>query len=395
MEAAVKTLSTTVLRGTAMAGLAATLAAGVAAHRSPVARALREGRPLTGIVFGTDLVDHARHSDTLMWWRYDPATPRVDIISIPRDTHVDVPGYRFRRINEVFPYHYSKTQDTRRAANALLSAVTHLLSLDSTALAPRYFLHVDYHGFRRFVDLLGGLRVHVDEPMHYDDNAGALHIHFDPGERHLSGGEALEYVRFRGKSGDRGRVIRQMDFLKALLQRIGSPALFIRWPQLLAAAVEGFDANLATGDLLFLALEAKRIRPDRVSPGLLPGRPKGPLWEMDADRTAYVLSQMEGAPRAATAAPLAGTVTVRVWNASGKSGLALAVARRLRSAGFDVLEWGDYGNRQSVTRILDRSGTIENARKIAQTLGATSVFSDVDPALRADVEVILGDDYRQ
>ena len=94
-----RTLSQHALRVVALSGAGLVAFAGLLEHASPVARALREGRPVTGIVFGTDLVDHARHSDPLMWWRYDPAAGRVDLLSIPRDTRVDVPGYRFRRIN--------------------------------------------------------------------------------------------------------------------------------------------------------------------------------------------------------------------------------------------------------------------------------------------------------
>ena len=60
-----------------------------------------------------------------------------------------------------------------------------------------------------------------------------------------------------------------------------------------------------------------------------------------------------------------------------------------------MLDWGDYNGRQVKTRVLDRAGTIENARKVAQTLGADSIMSDVDPSLRTDVEVVLGEDYTE
>jgi hypothetical protein len=60
-----------------------------------------------------------------------------------------------------------------------------------------------------------------------------------------------------------------------------------------------------------------------------------------------------------------------------------------------VVDWGDYNARQTKTRVVDRVGAIENARKVAQTLGTDFVLSDVDPSLRTDVEVVLGDDYRE
>lgn len=390
-----RSLSQHALRVFALSGVGIVVFTGILEYASPVAKALREGRPVTGILFGTDLVDHARHSDTLMWWRYDPAAGRVDLLSIPRDTQVDVPGYKFRRINEVYAYHYRKSRKHAFAAEALRAAVARTLDIAGTPLEPRITLHVDYAGFRKFIDLMGGVSVHVDEPMHYDDEAGKLHIHYEAGDQLLFGQQALEYVRFRGRSGDRGRVLRQMEFIRALLETAASPALFLRWPGLVAVAARGFHSSLSLADLLPLALEVRHMRPDRITPALLPGRPKGPSWEIDKDRLAYMMTQWGGraAPEAAAKAPFARKVTVRVRNGTRRSGLALSATRRLREAGFDVLDWGDYNARQVKTRVLDRSGAIENARKVAQTLGAESVMSDVDPALRTDVEVILGDDY--
>jgi anionic cell wall polymer biosynthesis LytR-Cps2A-Psr (LCP) family protein len=63
--------------------------------RSPVAQALRHGDTITGAVIGTDLADHAPHSDTLMVWLYRPSETRLDVLSIPRDTKIDLPDIVF------------------------------------------------------------------------------------------------------------------------------------------------------------------------------------------------------------------------------------------------------------------------------------------------------------
>jgi polyisoprenyl-teichoic acid--peptidoglycan teichoic acid transferase len=384
------------MRAVALAGVALTVLAALLAVRSPVAAALRAGRPVSAVVLGTDLVDYARHSDTLMVWNYDPRRGRVDVLSVPRDTRIHLPGYRFRRINEVFAYHFGLTRDSRAAGREVLGAVGHLLSF-----RPDYYVHVDYDGFRRFIDLLGGVRIHIDEPLHYDDNAGDYHFHKDPGEHHLNGSEALAYVRFRGKSGDRGRILRQMEFLKIVAGKLTFPLLTFRWPRLLYTIYDSVHTPLRPDDLVFLTLEAKHLRPDALNPWLLPGQPKGAYWEMDADRAALVVRQIRGEEAAAEhaapgeAAADAARVTVKVWNGSRREGLALQVTRRLRAAGFDVLEWGNYNLRQGKTRILDRRGQIEKAKSVGKALGVESVFSDVNPRLQTDVEVVLGEDYVQ
>jgi len=383
-------------QGVALTGVFAVGMAGAAATFSPVAKSLRNGEPLAGVVLGTDKVTVARHSDTLMAWNYNPRLQKLDVLSIPRDTKITLPGYRFRRINEVFAYHFRNTDDAHRAAREVLNVVNGLLNTGNERFFDaRYYLHVDYNGFREIIDLVGGINVHVDEPMHYDDKAGDLHIHFDPGDHRLDGGAALEYVRFRGLSGDKGRILRQMDFLKSLVAKLSSPVVALRAPRLFSTVFSHVHSNFKPWDIVFLALESKHVRPERLNPRLLPGHPKGPYWEMERDRVNLVVQQMMGfqKPLVTTEVKMEeGATTVKVYNGTRRSGLALKVTRRLRAKGFDVLEWGTYG-RQTKTRVLDRSGDYEKAQAVARALGVPFVFSDVNPKLRTDVEVLVGDDY--
>lgn len=405
---------TTSLRGAAAAGAALALVFSVVAVRSPLATALRRGEPVEGILLGTDLAENAPHSDTLMLWRYDPQQTKLNVLSIPRDTKIDLPGYRFRRINEVFAYHYAAQRNVPAAVHPVMDAVTQLLP-SGGALQPRYFFQVDYQGFRRMIDRLGGVTVAVDEPMHYDDHAGNFHFHKDPGVYRLNGTEALGYVRYRGKSGDRGRILRQMEFLRSLLKLATSPTVFWRWPRALSEAAWALHANVRAFELPFLFVEGKKLRGPDINPWLLPGRPRGAYWEMDKERAAYVIQQIlkgesagaaagpsedeaaapaVGTDETAAAAPEAGRApTVKVWNASGRPGLALDVTRRLRRDGFDVIDWGNYSGRQNKSRVVDRSGHFERARRVAERLGLLGAYSDADPALRTDVEVVLGEDF--
>lgn len=388
-------------------GLTAVVGLALAASISPVAVALRWGEPVTGVALGTDLAENAPHSDTLLAWVVRPRWGRVDVLSIPRDTRVDIPGYRFRRINEVYAYHHRTQKDALGAAAQTRNAVEQLFRDAGGALPLRNVVQIDYDGFRRLIDRVGGVTVSIDEPMDYDDHAGDFHVHFATGPRLLNGNDALGFVRFRGRSGDRGRVLRQMEFVRALVRRTASPNIVWRGPLVLADAVGAVTTNLSFLDLAFLAFEARRWSPRAVHPWILPGKPKGAYWEMDRERALYVLSQLAngGGPVAPDEGgveetgippgtePVSGLrVTVKVWNATSRGGLALRVARRLREAGFDVVEWGNYNGRQAKSRVIDRSGRFEGARGVAEALGVGSLYSDTDPALRTDVEVVLGED---
>jgi LCP family protein required for cell wall assembly len=407
------------LRWMALVGVLLVLFLSYRAAVSPVARALRSGTPVVVAVMGTDLAEKSPHSDTLMVAVYHPRGGRLDLLSIPRDTKIDLRGFRFRRINEVFAFHFAQTGDAHRAARHVCEAVGELFEGIGAELKPGYYVQVDFDGFRRVLDRLGGVTVSVDEPMDYDDRAGAFHVHLTTGVHHLDGDRALGFVRFRGKSGDRGRILRQMEFVHAVVDRLASPAIVWRGPRALWEAGQAIRTNLSFLDMVFFSLEARRMTSRRLNTVLLPGRPRGAVWEMDAERTAFVLRQLAGtgpigeravemptpaevdvstaaagglAP--AVSAPEEGKTTVKVWNASGRAGLAITVVRRLRAAGFDVVEWGNYSARQKKTRAIDRSGRFDRAGAVAESLGVASLYSDVDPALRYDVDVVLGDDFK-
>ena len=76
-------------------------------------------------------------------------------------------------------------------------------------------------GIEKLIDEVGGVTVHVNEDMEYDDYAGNLHINFQMGENHLDGEDLLKYVRYRNNSkGDIGRIARQQQVSKLLFDKI-------------------------------------------------------------------------------------------------------------------------------------------------------------------------------
>src|SRR5258706_678313 len=230
--------------------------------QSPVARSLMREQPIRGVVIGSDYEDNTRHSDTLMVISYDPQSRFLDVLSIPRDTMVSLPDKpAVRRINETFAYEFRHSgRNFTIASLAVKSVVETLLSSGSVeGFDLPYFFTIDYGGFRSFIDAMGGIYVRVTEPMNYDDNWGHLHIHFEPGTYLLDGKRALEYVRFRGRSADQGRVRRQQIFIREMLKRMKSPVFLWRLPHYTKAVLSGFHTNLSFWDMSALLLEGRRV----------------------------------------------------------------------------------------------------------------------------------------
>jgi len=367
-------------------------------YSSPVARSIQNGEPVVGLLFGSDQAKDSEHSDTILLASFDPRRSTMEFISIPRDTRVNIPGYKFRRINEVYGYYLRTTGDVGKASEGVVHALEVVLSTAAVQVRIPFYVHIDFDGFRKIIDEVGGVWVDVPEPMDYDDHAGGYHFHAKPGRHHFMGDQALTYVRFRGQSGDKGRILRQHAFIRTVFKTVLSPYETFRFPLLLATAWRSVNTNMGFGDMACLALGMRTLRPERIGFKLLPGSTSGPYWAMDREATNFVAEQFMGmvphdSRMTETIRPLKNRITVNVWNASGEPGMARRIALVLRKANFDVVEWGNSDMRQHATRVIDRSGNLDAARKVAQFLETEDLHSELNPGLLVDVEVILGEDY--
>ena len=365
---------------------------------SPMARSMALGEPVTVLVFGTDAAKDSEHSDTLLLSSFDSKRRGLDFLSIPRDTRVSIPGYKFHRINEVYGYEFRKTGDMKQASRGVAAAVETVLSTDTVHVQIPFYIHLNYGSFVKIINLIGGVWVDVLEPMDYDDNWGHYHIHMKQGLQHMNGHDALLYVRYRGDSGDKGRILRQQGFIRTVAKSLLSPYTLFRAPFILMEIYRGIDTNIGLSDMVALALEMRSLRPSHIGFKLLPGTMSGPYWVMDRQGASFVIEQFFGllshdSRILAPIRPMKGKITVNVWNASPEPGMARRVALALRAHGFDVVQWGNFESRQRMTRVVDRSGNLDAARRVAEFLGTDDLHSEVNDKLLIDVDVIVGQDY--
>ena len=126
-----------------------------------------------------------RRSDTIILVHFDPRRGKAVLVHFPRDLRVDIPGRGPGRINEAF----------RVGGPRLMIRTVRRFS----GLPIHHYVEIDFNGFRRLVDSLGGLRMCVDRPMH-DQRAG-LQIP-RAGCYRFDGNRALAFVRARNVEGD-------------------------------------------------------------------------------------------------------------------------------------------------------------------------------------------------
>lgn len=198
-------------------------------------------------------------SDTLMFLSL--SDDKVSLLSIPRDTRVYIERHGYQKINAAYAHGGEKlTQST----------LEDFLGVD----VDRY-VKINTSEFVKVIDVLGGIDIFVERPMHYEDpwdDDGGLYIHLDEGLQHLDGEDAIKFVRYRDSEGDAGRVRRQQAFMKACADRLSDPSIILKLPQILSVAVNAVETNLTSSEMLAIAGTLKSAEDSRnVKTGTVPG----------------------------------------------------------------------------------------------------------------------------
>ncbi|KQS68797.1 LCP family protein [Modestobacter sp. Leaf380] len=190
-------------------------------------------------------------SDAIMLARLSADRRQVQVVSIPRDSWVDVPGHGMRKINAAYAL---------GGPTLLVQTVEQL-----TGVRVDHYAAISFEGLISLTDALGGVDVEVAETTSWGPYT------FTQGMNHLDGDQARWYVgqRYDLPGGDFDRVRRQQAYLRAVFTQLFSSGA-LRDPGRLDSvllAVTGsiaVDDSLGNGDLLSLALSARDITPDGV-----------------------------------------------------------------------------------------------------------------------------------
>jgi anionic cell wall polymer biosynthesis LytR-Cps2A-Psr (LCP) family protein len=146
---------------------------------------------------------------------------------------------------------------------------------DLTGIGINHYVEVDITGFRRMVDAIGGIGVCLDEPMRDTQ----LNFRLPAGHHHLDGETALSFVRSRYSTGDGdfGRIRRQQQFLRAVVDKVGRPSVLgnpVRVHSLAQSFAQNasVDPNFNLDDMAKLALSVRRIGVEQIATFSVPGR---------------------------------------------------------------------------------------------------------------------------
>lgn len=234
---------------------------GEAASRSEAVSNQRKDHFHTILIGGLD--DENGGSDTNLLVALDSQNGAVNVVSLPRDTLLNVP-WSVKKLNNA--YHHGGFPQT-------MSEVSRLLGIPVD-----HYVTVDLRGFEELVDKIGGVDFDIPVDMDYDDPYQDLHIHFSAGERHLSGEEALKVVRWRQNNdgtgyatADIGRIGTQQAFLMAVAKQTLRLSNLDKVRELAGIFQEWVDTDLKLSNLIWLGEQVLSIGSDNITFHTLPG----------------------------------------------------------------------------------------------------------------------------
>lgn len=216
----------------------------------------------TFVVLGDDQGNG--NTDTMIVARFDTVNGKLDAVSIPRDTAVNV-SWSTKKVNTL--YHANN--------GGIEQVVTGLESILGFRI--NCYAVVDISAFEDLVNAIGGVYYDVPFYMNYWDPTQNLRIDIPAGYQWLNGENALKVVRFRVGSngtgypdGDIGRIRTQQDFLMSVAKQMLQLKNIPNIDEVAEIFVEKVDTNLTTGNILWFATEFLKLDAEDIQFHALP-----------------------------------------------------------------------------------------------------------------------------
>ncbi len=209
------------------------------------------------------LDDENGGSDTNLLVALDSKNGQINVVSLPRDTLLNV-DWSVKKLNNA--YHHGGFTRTMEEVSRLLG-----IPVD-------HYVTVKLRAFEELVDAINGVDFEIPVDMDYDDDWQNLHIHFSKGLRHLNGKEALQVVRWRQNNdgtgyatADIGRIGTQQAFLKAVAKQTLQISNLDKIGPMAEIVQKQVDTDLQLANLVWLGEQALAAGSDNITFHTLPG----------------------------------------------------------------------------------------------------------------------------
>jgi LCP family protein required for cell wall assembly len=359
---------------------------------------------VTVLLLGIDQRDDEQgvptRSDTMILVSMDPLNLSGSMLSLPRDLWVPLPGCGSNcvagqgKLNSA--HFYGELAKPGSGPQATRRAIQYNIGVPIN-----YTARVDFHGFERLIDAIGGITVDVDRAIldnEYPNEAyGISRLFIAAGPQRMNGHTALRYARSRHADSDFGRIRRQQKVLQAAREEALQVGIVTKLPSMVGILNSSVVTDIPFGDLWALASLGRQIPSGGITSRyvddsmIIDANGDGSVLVPDRDKIRRVVQELFYDPVVKKEA-----ARVEVLNGTGRDGLATGLRTALQGQSFNVVS-ADSADRPDYreTLVVDHRGKKGTAAKLAQLLGvpARNVRTDSAGGV-ADVTVVIGADYR-
>ncbi|NKZ03922.1 LCP family protein [Actinomadura latina] len=351
--------------------------------------------------YAADGISGAR-SDTTILLHLSPNRDQAVGISFPRDSMVKIPACKKEKGGTV-PAQFGMLN----AAFAYAGPTCTWKTLESlTGIHIDHFVQVDFAGFKRMVDALGGVEICVNKPV--SDPRAELYL--KAGKQTVKGEQALGYVRARyslGNGSDLERIERQQKFMASVVDKATSGSVLTdpaKTYKFLKAATKSMttddDLDLAAmrkladglkgmsaGQVRFVTVPVERYAPDpnRVQWNQQLTKPMFEAIQNDSELPAEPAKPVKAGPPP----PAPGKVHVTVVDAGGKGKLIQRVLKQLRQRGYKVAKKVEKGTESAESRLVYAPAAEAQASALARDLPDAMLTADAK-APQNGVRLVIG-----
>lgn len=229
-------------------------------------------KPITMLLLGTDYRPKTgtHLTDVMMVAAFNPDTKSATIVSIPRDTRVELDGYKVRKANAFYPMFLDSEKTSGITAQEKMKQIfTKYMDIPID-----YVTVINFQGFSDVVDALNGVDVNISMDMCYIDNADGTDINLKKGPAELKGEDALGYVRYRHsgpgckprtkESDDFSRNQRQNEVLHSLIDQMQTFSGATKIGKVLDAVDENMETDIESAQLKNIIATYWNISKDNV-----------------------------------------------------------------------------------------------------------------------------------
>lgn len=345
-------------------------------------------------------------TDTMIVLSVDWTSKKAAMISVPRDLWAKMPNGSYAKLNYANFYGNQNPKVTGGGGKVASDVIGGILGLPI-----HYYISLDFDGFKKTVDLLGGVDIYVDKALYdpyypADNMIDYAPLKISVGMHQMDGAVALKYARSRETTSDFDRSRRQQQVLSAVkskavsLETLSNPK---KVTDLITVLGNHLKTNMTVAEIKTLFDELKAIDTENMTNKVFDTAPGSPLISQSGDERGYIIIPKKGIGVYTdlqsiaknifkTEAEVKPEMKIEVLNGTGKAGVAAQISQLLKTYGYTVIKVGNATTSSATQTIIFNCSGAKADETIKSITGVLSAITKAKTGCgNIDIQILVGE----